>query len=187
MHVLSAHWGFFPLCTHRHCCCCLMLQFSSVPMLFCFTPTWIKYTHHISSQNPHSRISVSLWAPVPRLLDFPSKQFKHSLFSGARPEYRLEEIQANRGLHTFLHNSLPSRESGLVEGARFKGDIWQGVPAPAPGLNCFLSLFKKKETSVFLLSPIHRLWNKYYPGSQSISSPDYNFSGYTYSMFSLLY
>lgn len=105
MHVLSAHWFFFPLCTHRHCCCCLMLQFSSVPMLFCFTPTWIKYTHHISSQNPQSRIFVSLWAPVPRLLDFPSKQFKHSLFSGARPEYRLEEIQANRGLHTFLHNS----------------------------------------------------------------------------------
>lgn len=129
---------------------------------------------HISWNHP-SNFPLASLSNNPSTSDCPTKQFKHSVFSGAQPEFRWEKTL--RRLQTFWQDFLQKqRESCLVEGplsaASAQETFGKKNPAPAQRLGCLLSLFFFPETSVFLLSVIHISSSKciYWPGKWCIFS-----------------
>lgn len=83
--------------------------------------------------------------------DRPTKQFKHSVFSGAQPEFRWEKKKtlANWRLHTFRQDFMQKQREWPCWGASFiyicKGGIWQEkLPAIAQGLFS-VTFFQKRQ------------------------------------------
>lgn len=105
------------------------------------TLTWAKHNPTLIS----SRFHLTSPSNNPSTLNWPAKQFRHSLFSGAQPEFRLEKKKKEKLKQTEVCilsgiASCGAERAPLLRACIRNGDIWQWTLASALGVSCFLSV-----------------------------------------------
>lgn len=104
---------------------------------------------------PSLQLPLTFLSNNPSTSDCPTKQFKHSLFSGAQPEFRWEKTLANRRLHTFLQDFFAEAERAALLRGLIQLHLQKRHLARKPCSVVFCPFFFFPETPVFLLSVIH--------------------------------